>query len=359
MDIEARDRRIGQPDRIGSATVAGYAAALLSNARAAGARLPPVRISLPGLELMVRVPHGPLARAIADTIVPEADAAAIGRKRLAVTILHAGLEGVDAPRPWGEEPYLPHDLGRRLAPLRLQASFSHDDCLWQVMSFEDGVAVQLMQGPEAYPPWEPGAPLRVFLHWAYAALGKRLVHAGTLGHDGRGVLLAGAGGAGKSGTVVAGLLAGLTSVGDDYVLVQLGENVSAAPLYSTLKQDPAGYARLGLAERLGERPLNWQGKHQFHIRELGAAPVPPLLDLRAILLPKTGASRTSLEPAPARDVLLALAPSALWQMPGERASGFHFFSALASRLPGYVLHLGPEPDEIAAQLRRFIEDGRL
>jgi len=358
MGVEARDRTSGRPSTVGSATVAGYAAALLSNARAAGATLPPFRIPLPGLDLAVRIPPGPLARAIAETIVPQAAADDSGRKPLAVTILHAGLHGVEAPRPWGAEPYLPHDLGRRLAPLGLQASFFHDDCLWQVMSFREGAAVQLMRGPDAYPPWETGAPLRVFLHWAYAALGRRLVHAGTLGHGGRGVLLAGAGGAGKSGTVVAGLLSGLVSVGDDYVLVDSGENVSAAPLYGTLKQDPAGYARLRLADRIGSRPLNWQGKHEFRIGEVATAPIPPRIDLRAILIPKTGATRTSLEPASARDVLLALAPSALWQMPGERESGFRFFSTLAGRLPGYVLHLGPEPEEIAARLRRFIEDGR-
>lgn len=358
MGIAVRGRGDGRTEAVGAASVAGYAAELLSIADAAGDHLPVTRIQLPWLDLTVRMPDGPLTQAIAETIVPQAEPAGPDRKSLTVTILHAGVGGVEAPRPWGEEPYLPHDLNRRLGPAGMQASFSHDHCLWQVMSSGDGRAVQLMRGPDDYPPWEPGAPLRVFLHWAYAALGRRLVHGGTLGLDGRGVLLAGAGGAGKSGTVVAGLLSGLTSVGDDYVLVDLAERVSAAPLYGTLKQDPAGSARLGLADRIGERPLNWQGKHQFQIRDVAAGPIPPRLDLQAILIPKTGAPRTSLEPASARDVLLALAPSALWQMPGERESGFRFFSALASRLPGHVLHLGPDPAEIAARLRRFLEDGR-
>ena len=38
--------------------------------------------------------------------------------------------------------------------------------------------------------------------------------------SGDGVLLAGAGGAGKSGTTLAGILHGLSSVGDDYVAVR-------------------------------------------------------------------------------------------------------------------------------------------
>ena len=76
-----------------------------------------------------------------------------------------------------------------------------------------------MRSADGFPPWEPGAPLRSFLHWEYAARGMRLVHGGTLGIDGRGVVLAGSGGAGKSGTVVAGIMVGLDSVGDDYVSV--------------------------------------------------------------------------------------------------------------------------------------------
>src|SRR5690606_18146768 len=141
--------------------------------------------------------------------------------------------------------------------------------------------------PGAFPPWEPGAPLRAVLHWAYADQGLRLAHAGTRGRGGRGGSRAGAGGWGEAGLVAGGLLGGLAGGGDDYVLLETGKDgVRAFPVFSTLKQDPAGFERLGLASRIGPRPLNWQGKHQFHIDELGSGGFADCLDIAALLLPR-------------------------------------------------------------------------
>ena len=212
-----------------------------------------------------------------------------------------------------------------------------------------------MAGPDAFPPWEPGAPLRAFLHWEYVAQGRRMTHAGSLGRDGRGVLLAGAGGAGKSGTVLAGLLGGLSSVGDDYVLVDLsGDRARAYPIFTTLKQDDRGTRRLDLDGMLGPRPLNWQGKVQFRTTDIEADIARDGLSIGAILLPRIGANATRVSVASRSEAMLALAPSAVYQMPGERESGFRFFGRLVSLLPAYHLDLGPDPREIAEALSTFI-----
>ncbi len=118
----------------------------------------------------------------------------------------------------------------------------------------------------------------------------RLAHAGTLGVDGKGIQLAGAGGSsGKSGTVVAGLLNGLDSVGDDYVLTDIVDGVTAYPLFATLKQDPKGFRRLGLKHRLKSPGLlNWQGKHQFLLENIAAQTTPARLDIIALVLPSIG-----------------------------------------------------------------------
>ena len=57
--------------------------------------------------------------------------------------------------------------------------------------------------------WDRAAPLRTALHFALAAPGRQLVHAACVGVDGRGVLLAGPGGSGKSTTTLACLRAGM------------------------------------------------------------------------------------------------------------------------------------------------------
>ena len=53
--------------------------------------------------------------------------------------------------------------------------------------------------------------------------------------------------------------------------------------------------------------------------------------------------------------LPAFAPSSIQQVPGERESGFAFFSRVARRLPCYTLSLGGEPAEIAGKIGEFLE----
>ena len=138
-----------------------------------------------------------------------------------------------------------------------------------MLDIDANVGLQWMQAADGYPPWEPAAPLRVFLHWFYSARGMRLCHAGTLGKNGCGVLLGGSGGSGKSGTVVGGVLNGLKTVGDDYVVIDgRGERAIAYPVFTTMKQDAAGLKRLGLDTTIARTGgANWQGKFEFSCQD--------------------------------------------------------------------------------------------
>lgn len=258
---------------------------------------------------------------------------------------------------WVDAFYHAREVEMALEPTRFRLSHMPEYGFWQVYDRIARVGVQWMETPVSVPPWDGGAPLRAFLHWALAGPARGLVHAGTLGVDGRGVLLAGAGGSGKSGTVIAGLLAGLGSVGDDYVLAALEPAPVAMPAFHSLKQDPAGFGRLGLGRYLAEvPPLNWQGKHQFTLRDLTDQPIPAQIALTALLLPKVaGGGPTHVSPASPREAFLALAPSSLAQNTGERGSSASFIARLIRQLPCHVLHLGPDPAEVAGFLRRFIE----
>ena len=45
-------------------------------------------------------------------------------------------------------------------------------------------------------------------------------------------------------------------------------------------------ARLGLKQRLkAHGPLNWQGKHTFHIGDIAPRPVPAVLNIVALVVP--------------------------------------------------------------------------
>jgi len=228
---------------------------------------------------------------------------------------------------------------------------------WQFFDRRRRCGVQLLRSPSSLPPWDGGAPLRNFLHWHLISPSCGLLHAGSLGRAGQGILLAGAGGSGKSGTVLAGLLHGLQSVGDDYVLARLDQDVTAHPLFQTLKQDPAGCERLGIP---GDSPLrqtlNWQGKHQFTLSDLGGEPPVDRLRIRALCLPSiTGAAHSRFLPVNGKDAFLALAPSGLAQMPGDRGTLFSFCAAVARFLPTYRLELGRDPAEISSSIQAFLQ----
>jgi hypothetical protein len=313
------------------------------------------KVDLPRLKLTARLDAGALADAIDHAFVPAlAGDATAGDCR--ISVMHPDMSGCPVPATWGQAFYAPHAFANRLAEAGLRGSYFHDLDFWQFYDPQRRVGVQLMTSVNGFPPWEPGAPLRAFLHWEYAARGMRLTHAGTLGVDGKGVLLAGSGGAGKSGTVVAGLLNGLDSVGDDYVLIDKADGVTARPLFATLKQDPEGFRRLGLKHRLQSYgPLNWQGKHPFRINDIAARPIPASLDIIALLVPHIGGGATSsIMPVSRKDAMIALAPSGIAQMPGERESGFRFFSDLTRLLPCYGLSLGTRPEEIAGAISEFL-----
>lgn len=344
---------------ISTSNVAAYARSALDRGRMIeieGAQS--INVHLPGLVLSVHSFDTKMTCALRHNFL-QVPTSAVTKPmpELTVVILHGKIPGCPPVARWAPgEPYMPHHVAQVLDAAGLQGSYFHDLDHWHLHDLDNGFAVQLFHEPGGYPPWETGAPLRPFLHWHYARHSQRLAHCGTLGIDGKGILLAGAGGSGKSGTVVAGLLNDLQSVGDDYILLDAADGITARPLYAVLKQDPAGFERLGLPDYLPTSgALNWQGKHQFLIQDVAPNAVPAALQITALLVPRvTGDAQTRIAPLPRAEAMMALAASSTYQMPGERESGFRFFSRVARQLPCFRLELGRDPAEIAGRIGDFI-----
>lgn len=348
-----------RPSLVSLRNVADYARHVVAEARSVDARSAiRMKVPLPGLSVDVISFDRDMADAAARNFVrAAAEPETVAPARMQAFVVHPGVDGISPPVPWDRTRfYEPHRLAETLEHAGLQGAYFHDLDHWHIYDMAAGIAVELMRGAGQYPAWETGAPLRPFLHWHYARAGMRLAHCGTLGIGGKGVILAGAGGSGKSGTVIAGLTHGLQSVGDDYVLLDAGDEVRAYPLFATLKQDAAGFRRLRLDRYLdGGSPLNWQGKHQFVIDDMAQCPVPARLGVKALLLPRVGTQpRTEIAPVGRMEAMIALAASSIHQMPGERESGFRFFGKVTRQLPCYRLSLGPDPEEIADSIGSFI-----
>lgn len=264
-----------------------------------------------------------------------------------------GLAGVPI---WEDHEYNDARLCRKLEPTGLRVHHYRQRDFWQFHSRDGEVSAQLMATPRSLPEWDIGSPLRNVLHWNMSDSTKGMVHAGTLGVRGKGIMIAGPGGSGKSGTVLAGLLAGLESVGDDYVFASIQSGaVRVQPVFNTLKNDAAGLERLGVKM---QGNTNWQGKHQFTFQDLIQRPPDPELAINALCVPVvTGGSETRFEPMPRQRAFLALAETGIKQMPGDQSQNFALSSQIAKHLPTFQLQLSTDPKEIAEVIRQFIKRG--
>lgn len=291
--------------------------------------------------------------ALCDTALNPGGAAGLGGGHFLVGC--GGTDGCPAVR-WSSPYFREREVESTLRNTRYRLHFQADLGFWQFYDRDTGRGWQIMRGAQGYPVWDPGSPLRNLLHWHLNQAGNSLIHAGTLSHAGRGALLAGGGGSGKSGTVIAGLLYGIQTVGDDYVGVDPGR-MRAFPIFNTLKQDDTGLRRMGLHGHRAIAPTrNWQGKYQFSVHHLAPGLLADSLPIDTVLLPKvTGGDATRFEPVSARDAFLALAPSGVSQIPGDRAVQAHVAAAVLRQVPSYRMWLGKDPAEVIAALRGFME----
>jgi hypothetical protein len=243
-----------------------------------------------------------------------------------------------------------------LAADGLRAAYPFRPREWLALDSDAGIGMQLVRTVADCPDWFAGAPLRQHLHWLLRANGHRIAHAASLGRDGRGILLLGHGGAGKSGTTLAGVAAGLQTVGDDYVALGGLAPAIARPLFRIVKQDRAGLARIpGLMERTAHLPLNWKDKVEFDPIDVFPGCFTDALRIGAIVMPHVAhASVPRFEPAGAGEAMRSLMRSNLYQFPGEADDGLEYYAALLRSLPVHRMELSDRASDNGAALRDFV-----
>jgi hypothetical protein len=218
------------------------------------------------------------------------------------------------------------------------------------------IGVQLIETMNDLPPWDVGAPCRILLNLGAVSQGWCLIHAAALSVADEGVLIVGAGGAGKSGTALAGISRGLKTAGDDYVLVCPTSPPTAFRVYNIFKQDRGGLARIsGLAGATTRLKTNWNNKLEFDPEDVFPECIVERVRLHAILAPKIAYEpRTRLLKIDPQCVFRQLAPSLWTQLPGTQVFGFRFATWLTRSLPTYSVYLSDDPAEIGDTIGRFI-----
>ena len=210
------------------------------------------------------------------------------------------------------------------------------------------------------PYYEKGYPLSVLLNWWLASRGCHVVHAACIGVPDAGLLLTGRGGSGKSTTTLACVEAGLRIAGDDYVAIDVVAS-TAHSLYNTVKlktladvaRFPGLESRVSNLDRVGDDDQS--EKAMVFLHEHVPASLVDSMPLRAILVPRIVDRRdTEILPAPASLAFKALAPSTVFQLPGNAHGAFRALAEMTRRTPAFEIRLGSDIASIPAVIATFL-----
>ncbi len=207
--------------------------------------------------------------------------------------------------------------------------------------------------------WERAAPLLTLINWWASGVGYSRVHGGAVGRADGGVLIAGAGGSGKSHTAIACLDSNLFYASDDHCLFRLKDGLAVASMYSTAKLFFADLHRFPFLEhRQQEAVRTPEGKAIFFLETIVPDRLSSGFPLKAILLPKPSGRRdTQITPGSASKALLELAPETVLRWPNVGREIFPLLATSVRSLPCYTLETGTElaqiPKVIATLLDRL------
>jgi hypothetical protein len=242
------------------------------------------------------------------------------------------------------------------ADRRVYMTLDEDTRTWHVFDRVRRRAAIWTADASRLPDWEHAFPLRTLLNWLLAPSASTLAHAAVVCEGERGLLLAGAGGSGKSTTTAACLEVGLETCGDDFVAVTGGVAPRAHALFDTLKLDERSLACFPrLAAHVANPDLAPATKARIHLSDVSPAQLRASCSLEAIVVPRLAPGEpTRLAPLSKTAVLRALAPSTLFLTRGAESETAAKLGALVRRLPTHELRIGGAPAGSAGSLRALL-----
>jgi hypothetical protein len=260
------------------------------------------------------------------------------------------------PPPWPSTAYGRRGHIQGFNNQRIYTFYQPGVDLLRLLDQEQNLAHLWVAYPERIPYWEHSFPVREIWHWWLRDRPFQLVHAGAVGTEQGGVLLAGKSGSGKSTTSLLCLRSGLLYAGDDYVLVQTRPTPHVYGLYNIGKLEHKDMERLPQLRRLVHNPVYIQAeKAMIYVHERCPEKMALGFPLKAILVPRvTGSTETRLREATPLDALAALAPTTLKHLPRANWEAIQKMRELAGQVPTYVLELGTDLDAIPAVIADFL-----
>jgi hypothetical protein len=333
-------------------------------------------LEIAGLRLRLRFAGESMERAL----LPPFEHLAVVADRdpeLTISSFDTASSGIEAPPPAWQSPHAAAGTNpvARLRSERASVLAAAGSGALTAAEPADGQAFFHLPDAGQVPPSERAAPLRDALQLLMAPRGRWMTHAGAVGRDGRGVLLAGRGGSGKSTLALSCALAGLEIVADDYVLLEPGTSPLAHALQSTAKLTEDSAERLGIAaeaiDAAGFEPtFEGSAKALVDIRTLAPAALRRRLEICAVVAPAPkpsqpayiaggdgfGEAEPAVRPISAAEGLRAVAPSTIVQAGFHAAPSLAALAGLVRQVPSYVIELSPEPTANAAAVDHLVRE---
>ncbi len=224
---------------------------------------------------------------------------------------------------------------------------------------ESRVASLWTPSPDDVSFWVNSQPLMKILNWWLAEEEMIFCHAAAIGTPDAAVLVVGPSGSGKSTTAVASLSSRLQFLGEDYVAVSHQGPPKVYTIYNSAKLESAQLRRhfpeLTPAIRLRADSIGYD-KDLLFISETHPQKLLQEAPLKAIFVPEIANLTTPIiEPISSAEAFKALAPSTIFQLPGNTREKFTMLSQLVRKLPVYRLGLSTDLDSNTDLIESFLE----
>jgi hypothetical protein len=280
-----------------------------------------------------------------------------GRSPWRITALDGAAAGIAAPPDWTFRVTSPRHLERlhHSDDQQLCVRYNPSTSTWSAVFFPQRAVVIWTADARQLPDWDDSAPFRDMFHWMLLHTEFFLAHAATVGVDGKGILLTGRGGSGKSTTAAAAALGGMVTTGDDFVLID-PQSTCAHALYDCVKLDQQS---AGWLPQLSAHAVNAGRdpgvKYRIHLAENFRSAFTDYLPINAVLLPRIeGSAKTEITPATIGEAMRALVPSTICLIRGGESETIRKATSFLRQIRAYNCLLGSDPREAVDAISKFV-----
>jgi len=187
----------------------------------------------------------------------------------------------------------------------------------------------------------------------------QLLHAAAVGINGKGVILVGKGGSGKSSAALSCLDSALSYSADDYCLLSFRPEPTINSLFATGK---INFEDINRFDFLLPSLQNMEGcktrneKSLFFLHDRYDEKILREFTLSAIFVVEISeSSQTRINPTTPTEAFKAIAPSTLSQIEGSNNKSVQNLSALVKQVPSFTLSVGSDFRKTPEAIIKFLE----